>query len=252
MKKLLLIGCLIDGSGLFAQLGLSPYVINSAAGQGTSGNYSFSFSIGEPVVVTGNNGNNNYYTQGFLQPEYNGTSGALNVQGHSTNITCPGKADGSIVLNISGGHGNLGFEWQHTNADTSIMTNLPAGNYSVKIYDTLPNGNVIPYNNGLALDFIINDATEPCPVTIYHAFSPNNDGKNEIFYIGDIDKYPDNSVYIFNRWGVLLWSGKKYDNITVFWDGRDSKSSLVPEGTYFYIINLKENKVEKGWIQVTK
>jgi gliding motility-associated-like protein len=44
--------------------------------------------------------------------------------------------------------------------------------------------------------------------------------------------YPDNEVFIFNRWGQLLYSAKNYDNS---WDG-----SEYDEGTYFYVLKIYE------------
>jgi hypothetical protein len=43
--------------------------------------------------------------------------------------------------------------------------------------------------------------------TVHNAFSPNGDGVNEMFTIDNIDDticYPENTVEIYNRWGVLV------------------------------------------------
>jgi hypothetical protein len=44
-------------------------------------------------------------------------------------------------------------------------------------------------------------------VLVHNAFSPNGDGVNEMFTIDNIDDticYPENTVEIYNRWGVLV------------------------------------------------
>lgn len=83
--------------------------------------------------------------------------------------------------------------------------------------------------------------------------SPNNDGYNDFFYIKNIEKYPDNSVEIYNRWGVRVYDKSGYDNnpATSFngiSQGRAtiSKSEGLPEGVYFYVITYRdENGVKK-------
>lgn len=229
-----------------------PYVVNTAAGSGTTpGGMTVHYSIGEPVVTTGGSGTT-FYTQGFLQPDYSGTFGVLSVQAFAGDITCAGAGDGYINLNVSGGHGNISFAWNNTPSDTAMQSNLPAGNYSVIIYDSLPNGTAIAYNNGTPLQFTINDATGPCPISVPTAFSPNSDGKNDNLYISGIENFPENNVSIFNRWGVLVWSEDNYDNNTRVWNGKDKNGAELTEGTYYYIIDVKDGKIRKSWIELTR
>ena len=239
-----------------AQVTLSPSVINSAAGHGTSGTMSIYYSIGEPIIATGTDGNKKYYTQGFLQPNSSAKTDSLNVYADTVNVTCSGANDGKIILHINGVQGKLGVVWQDISLPLTVRTNLAPGSYSVNIYDTLPN-RIVSYNHGNPLVYTIKESTTLCPVTIYNSFSPNGDGKNEVFYLEDINKYPENKVQIFNRWGVQIWSGNNYDNINTVWDGKDQKGNLVVDGTYYYFINLKDGKTKtektyKGWIEITK
>lgn len=87
-------------------------------------------------------------------------------------------------------------------------------------------------------------------VIVYNAVSPNDDGKNDTFHIKGIDKYPDNTVEIYNRWGVKVFDTKSYnesDNMfRGYSDGRVTinRGEKLPTGTYFYI--LKYNKNGKG------
>ncbi|MEZ7507329.1 gliding motility-associated C-terminal domain-containing protein, partial [Flavobacterium sp. Arc2] len=83
-------------------------------------------------------------------------------------------------------------------------------------------------------------------INIHNAFSPNGDGINEGFVIDNIDDltcYPDNTVEIYNRWGVLVYETKNYDNVNKafkgFSEGRTTikQSDGLPVGTYFYILN---------------
>ncbi|WP_125723033.1 PKD domain-containing protein [Flavobacterium ustbae] len=82
---------------------------------------------------------------------------------------------------------------------------------------------------------------------IYNEFSPNDDGQNDTFYIDCIEQYPDNQLEIFNRWGNLVYYKKGYDNT---WDGKaDGSAKTLPEGTYFYILDLGDgSKKTSGWL----
>lgn len=92
-------------------------------------------------------------------------------------------------------------------------------------------------------------------------FSPNGDGTNDKFSITNIDSYPNNKLSIFNRWGNVIYEKAPYTNDSE-WDGTTdsggvSFGSMVPEGTYFYVLDtgastLNEGKAEKksGYIVV--
>ena len=87
-------------------------------------------------------------------------------------------------------------------------------------------------------------------VEIFDAISPNDDAKNDYFYIKNITKYPDNRVQIFNRWGIKVFDTTNYDaNGNVFRgfsDGRAtiSPDNLLPNGTYFYIVQYAKTTGE--------
>jgi gliding motility-associated-like protein len=87
----------------------------------------------------------------------------------------------------------------------------------------------------------------PCSnLTVYNAVSPNGDDKNEYFKIDGLsDCSANNTVEIYNRWGVKVFETNDYgSNGNVFKgysEGRTtvSKGQLLPAGTYFYILNFK-------------
>lgn len=63
-------------------------------------------------------------------------------------------------------------------------------------------------------------------------FTPNGDGSNERFYIGNIDCYSDCLLKVYNRWGLEVYSSNAYQND---WTG-DFNGDPLPEGSYYYII----------------
>jgi gliding motility-associated-like protein len=69
-----------------------------------------------------------------------------------------------------------------------------------------------------------------------NGFTPNGDGVNDVWVIGDLTDYPDIEVNIFNRWGQQLFSSKGYSDP---WDGKHNGKDL-PVGTYYYVIDLND------------
>jgi len=82
-------------------------------------------------------------------------------------------------------------------------------------------------------------------------FTPNFDGKNDVFAIPNLAlNYPGCRVEIHNRWGGLVFES---DGYFLAWDGK-YKDELVPMGTYFYHIQLndEQNTVIDGSISIIR
>lgn len=75
-------------------------------------------------------------------------------------------------------------------------------------------------------------------IFIPEALTPNGDGKNETFLIKGIED-KSNSVQIFNRWGQLVFEAKNYDNS---WAGDDMSGNPLENDTYFYVIEVFDQK----------
>jgi len=97
--------------------------------------------------------------------------------------------------------------------------------------------------------------TFPIDFFIPEGFSPNADGVNDVFFIRGIDRFPANSILIFNRWGNRIFEASPYINT---WDGKSTAGlSLgaddLPVGTYFYLLDLGNGSdVLKGTIYLTR
>lgn len=97
-------------------------------------------------------------------------------------------------------------------------------------------------SDGLTINWLI----------IYNVITPNDDGDNDTWIIDGIEEFPDNSVVIFNRWGDKINGYDRYDNKTLVWDGTDLRGRLVPDGTYYYILTIKDEGSKNGWIFVRR
>jgi len=80
-----------------------------------------------------------------------------------------------------------------------------------------------------------------------NVFTPNADGVNDALQVPclETNKFPLNSLIIFNQWGDEILSESPYKNN---WEGTYNGSTL-PAGTYFYILDLGDgSKPIQGFI----
>ncbi len=83
-------------------------------------------------------------------------------------------------------------------------------------------------------------------LTIYSGFSPNGDGVNDTFTILGLSNFPDNELMVFNRWGNRVFEATNYQNN---WDGKWEGKDL-PDGTYFYVLDLGTGEKLSGYVQI--
>ena len=83
-----------------------------------------------------------------------------------------------------------------------------------------------------------------CTITVPTAFTPDGDGVNDDWEILDIDQtYPNNMVYVYNRWGNLLFTSVQGDYDNNRWDGTYNGDDL-PVGSYYFIIEYNDEVTE--------
>lgn len=85
-----------------------------------------------------------------------------------------------------------------------------------------------------------------------NAFSPNGDGINDYFYIEGIEDAGVTELIVFNSWGSVVYDNPNYDmsreNEANLWDGTDENGQPLPDGTYYYILNVNNERQLKGFI----
>lgn len=80
---------------------------------------------------------------------------------------------------------------------------------------------------------------------VFTGITPNGDDINDHFRINGIQKYPNNTLKIFNRWGVLVYEAEGYgigSNLFLgISEGRAtvSEKETLPSGTYFYTLKFE-------------
>ncbi|MBX9807569.1 MAG: gliding motility-associated C-terminal domain-containing protein, partial [Flavobacteriaceae bacterium] len=101
-----------------------------------------------------------------------------------------------------------------------------------------------------------------CIIEVFNAVSPNGDGDNDVFYIRGLECYPDNTVEIFNRWGVLVFERDHYNNDDRAFRGVSegrvtvNQSEELPEGTYYYVFKYKDSNAnghqQAGYLYINR
>ncbi|MDY2587270.1 DUF7507 domain-containing protein, partial [Winogradskyella aquimaris] len=97
---------------------------------------------------------------------------------------------------------------------------------------------------------------DPICLTIYNEFSPNGDGVNETFVIDCLERFPNNKLEVYNRWGNIVYSKNGYLND---WSGTTNgravigQSDELPVGTYYYVLDLGDGSEPRvGWLYINR
>jgi len=141
-------------------------------------------------------------------------------------------------------------------AELSISVVLVDGNdyLNIAILVDIEQEDIDPSNDEASVEVEIDEPL--CPINVYNVLSPNGDGVHDVFQIACIENYPNNSIQIFNRWGIEVFKQEGYNNT---WggnsDGRSTydKNEKLPVGTYFYILDLGDGTMSRtGYLYLTR
>jgi gliding motility-associated-like protein len=156
----------------------------------------------------------------------------------STDANCEGKKDGSVEISVNGGVSPYTYSWSN-GGNSTFLSGLDAGEYTLTITD----------DNGCNAEYakqIVAGNTEE-QLVFDNAFSPNNDGINDLWVVKNLGFYPDNTLVVLNRWGNEVYRMNSYQNN---WDG-----SHLSEGTYYYILKVNmcgTPEVYNGYITILR
>ncbi len=118
---------------------------------------------------------------------------------------------------------NAAYIWQDGSTESSFVVEEP-GTYSVRV--TL---------NGCSSEQRIEVFPGECEAILRmpNAFTPNGDGKNDLFIPIESIGTAIMSTRIFNRWGHEIFSTQ---NLNIEWNGNFSNGEPAPETTYYWSI----------------
>jgi gliding motility-associated-like protein len=151
--------------------------------------------------------------------------GMLAASYEATGPSCIGNNDGFVEVAVYGGTEPYLFRWDQNTIDIPYLSGLIQGSYDISVVDA--NNCVFELGSVNLTDF-----DQDC-ITIPNAFTPNGDGVNDTWIIENLEMFPNSYVYVFNRWGQLIYTGLPGDE----WDGRFNDNG-VPSTSYVYIVDL--------------
>jgi gliding motility-associated-like protein len=161
------------------------------------------------------------------------------------------------------------FAWESSNTDNctangTTTEQFPAAGTEVSAVNGRVTITIVTTDASMNADSCTFDVIVTCEqeLDIPQFISPNGDGKNDFWDLTELSNYPQNVVKIFNRYGTLVFEQRGYTNEFVGKSNVDDMarkamgSGLLSDGTYFYVIDLGTNTVDKkvynGYVQIKK
>lgn len=99
-------------------------------------------------------------------------------------------------------------------------------------------------------------------IEIFNVITPNGDGIHDVLTIAGLENYPINTLRIYNRWGVLVYTTNAYNTEGNVFDGSSEGrvtiqvENQLPVGTYFYILDYEDtignSKSLSGYIYLNR
>ena len=158
-------------------------------------------------------------------------------------ILCQTESNGLFVYRWDPVPNVSGYEVSLDGGLTWIPANMTAGPESHSIADP-PDGLIVRgVSAGMCNPGRVSEPA-PCEVIIPNVISPNGDSKNDVLEIKNIGQYPNNKLMVFNRWGNEIYSASGYNN--------DWKAEDIPDGTYFYVLELTPNDTRRGTLSIIR
>jgi gliding motility-associated-like protein len=167
--------------------------------------------------------------------------GPVEIEATTENTSCPDESDGSISITITGGTAPYTILWDDGGSGAT-RNDIPAGTYPVVVTDSRGCAGAETVTVG-------SNGGTGC-LEMPTIITPNDDGFNDTWIIRNIDLFPNAELFIYNRWGELVFHTKNI--LENPWDGK-SDGKLLPTDSYHYIIYLDgESKKRSGVISIIR
>ena len=133
------------------------------------------------------------------------------------------------------------------------------GNNTILVTVTDESGNFVSQSvvvtvNPSGIDLDLDGIDDACDqlidqtVNVPNGFTPDGDGINDKFVVVGLDSYTSKALTIYNRYGIMVYETNNYQND---WDG-SSNGSELPDGTYFYILELNGSETKSGYVYINR
>ncbi len=169
--------------------------------------------------------------------------------GNSTNIILTANIPNATFSWTASGSSSYVSGYSPGTGDTinQVLTNTNTVNETVIYFITPAIGNCPGITAPYIVTVIHCEVPEDCLV-FHNVITPNGDGFNDKWVIDCIENFPENNVIIFNIWGDEIIRFNNYDNVSHVWKGTRQDGRPLPDGTYYYILSIKNGGTFTGWI----
>ncbi|MAX80717.1 MAG: hypothetical protein CL843_11170 [Crocinitomicaceae bacterium] len=145
-----------------------------------------------------------------------------------------------LYATVSGGAGGYsGYDWTGSypvlyNIDSSLayVQLLTSGVFYVSVFDVC---------GTYASDSVLVDVDD-CAINPPNVITPNGDGINDFFYLADVNRHPGTKLWIYNRWGELMYEDDYYRNN---WGGE-----FLTSGVYFWRAEFTSGEKLSGYLHI--
>jgi gliding motility-associated-like protein len=201
--------------------GMQPFVYSLGSGASSPSNtFTGLYSGNYEVTITDDKDCSKQAPVYIPQPD------SLSIHMAVTPNDCQGlDVNGAIVAEVSGGTAPYTYLWSFGDATTQAISRLENGNYSVVVTDS---------NNCTSTASATVEYDNCCNPFLPNAFTPNGDGRNDIFRVvfkGDMDLL---EFSVYNRFGQRVYTSS---DLTHGWDG-NFNGAKADIGTYMYYIRF--------------
>ncbi|MEO7213089.1 gliding motility-associated C-terminal domain-containing protein [Mucilaginibacter sp.] len=181
---------------------------------------------------------------------------SVSVSASTNDAICPGVG---ITFTATSGNTQTAsiapsYQWKvngnlrGSNSATFTATNLVNGDEVVCEMTSNVKCAISPVVPSTPITVHVKTDTE-CAITIPNAFTPNGDGTNDYWQIPVLSKYTTADVFIYNRYGKLVYQSAGYAKP---WDGTFLGKAL-PAGTYYYLVDTHTLKPKvAGWVTILR
>lgn len=121
-------------------------------------------------------------------------------------------------------------------ADPLVVFDTP-GDYPVTLTVTTADG----CSSTVARIYVVRPVGD---VFVPNVFSPNGDGENDRLEFSNVQYFPHTHLQVFNRWGQVIFDSPEYQNT---WT-----ATGVPDGTYYFILQLEDGRKWAGPVTILR
>lgn len=171
----------------------------------------------------------------------------LEMEVEAIRPTTDNSNDGAISINVTGGVEDYTIDWEDQNLNPFsglTIEDLERGSYHVTVTDD----NSCQIDSLIVLEYLFENR-----IKIPKAFTPNNDGYNDYWDLDRIEFVQRLKIIIYDRWGktIYVFSGTGNEYRGNPWKGADGNSNL-PAGSYYYAVELDEEKPIMGTVTILR